>query len=172
MTLAGVNETSDVLENVSFLLLFQRIWNSLDDILVSLGVFLIACQMSRFLHYCLRFYFNASAYMSQATHFVFLFTVFIFLVSHLLGASTAASLFGGFSIGFGYAMQPYIVSFVAGGTFMITRIVRAGDQLTIGDKTVTVHHVGLLYVAAKNEKSTTYFPTAVLAQAPFSVTRL
>lgn len=172
MTLVNVNGTSDVSENVSFLFLFQRIWYSLDDILVSLGVFLIACQVSRFLHYCLRYYFRASAYISQATHFVFLFTVFVFLVSHLLGASTAASLFGGFSIGFGYAMQPYIVSFVAGGTFMITRIVRPGDQLTIGDKTVMVHHVGLLYVATKYEKSTTYFPTAVLAQAPFSVTRL
>lgn len=160
-----------MVNEVSFLNLFERIWYSLDDLLVSLGVFLIACQVSVFLHYCLRVYFQSSAYVSQAAHFVFLFTIFVFLISHLIGMSTAESLFGGFSIGFGYAMQPYIVSFVAGGTFVVTQIIRSGDQLTLNDKTVTVHHVGLLYVAAKNEKTTMYFPTAMLARTPFSVTR-
>lgn len=157
--------------DVSLLDLFQRIWYSLDDIIVCLGVFLITSRCSRALHSCLRVYFETSAYVSQAAHFLLQFVVVVFLVSHLVGMSTAESLFGGFSIGFGYALQPYIVSLVAGGTFIFTRTIRSGDQIQIGEHNMIVDHVGLLYVAAKKDKATTYFPNAMLAQQPFSVLR-
>lgn len=165
------NQTVGQTGVVSFLNLFERIWYSLDDILVCLGVFLVACQCSRALHSCLRVYFEMSAYVSQSAHCFFLFTIFVFLVSHLVGVTTTESLFGGLSIGFGYALQPYIVSLVAGGTFILTRIIRSGDQLRIGDQTVVVDHVGLLFVSAKQDKMTTYFPNAMLTSRPFSVLR-
>ena len=164
-------QTTDQTEAVSFLELFARIWYSLDDILVCLGVFLVASRCSRALHSCLRVYFEMSAYVSQSAHFLLMFTVIVFLASHLVGVSTAESLFGGLSIGFGYALQPYIVSLVAGGTFMLTRIIRRGDQLRIGEQTVVVDHVGLLYVSAKQDKMTMYFPNAILTSRPFSVSR-
>lgn len=157
--------------DISLLRLAERIWYSLDDILVSLGVFLLSGQISSFLHFCLRYYFHASAYVSQAVHFIFQFTMFVFLVSHLVGTATANSLFGGFSIGIGYAMQPYIVSLVAGGTLLMSRMIQSGDQLTIGDRTVRVDHIGLLFVSVKEDKVTTYFPNSMLTQSPFSVAR-
>lgn len=169
-----MNSTEDFSVNVtdiSLLRLVERIWYSLDDILVSLGIFLVSGQVSIFIHFCLRYYFQTSAYVSQAAHFMFQFTVFVFLLSHLVGMSTADSLFGGFSIGIGYAMQPYIVSLVAGATLLLSRMIQSGDQLTIRGETVQVDHVGLLYVAAKQDKSFTYFPNAMLAQSSFTVTR-
>ena len=78
MTLVGVNETSDISENVSFLFLFQRIWNSLDDILVSLGVFLIACQLSRFLHYCSILFPCFGVYFSGDAFRVFVYCFCVF----------------------------------------------------------------------------------------------
>lgn len=168
------NATVDVLPgigSVSLLDLFQQVWDSLDDIIVCVGILILSLKCTRSLHFCMRSYFGCMAYISQAVHFAVLFTITVFLMSHLVGMETAKSLFGGFSIGIGYAMQPYIVSLVAGGTFLFTSILRAGDRLEIGQQTVIVDHVGLLYVAAKTGKTTTYFPNSMLASSPFSVMR-
>ena len=156
---------------ISLVTLFERIWESLDDIIVCVGMLLLSSKISRAFHSCLRVYFEMSEYVSQSVHFLLMFVMVAFLLGHLVGAETAQSLFGGFSIGIGYALQPYIVSLVAGGTFIFTRILRSGDQLTINGNTVLVDHVGLLYVAAKNDKQITYFPNAMMAQHPFSVLR-
>ncbi len=166
--------TNDLLPgigSVSLLELFRQVWDSLDDIIVCVGILTLSLKCTRSLHFCMRSYFGCMAYISQAVHFMVLFTIAVFLLSHLVGMETARSLFSGFSIGIGYAMQPYIVSLVAGGTFLFTRILRAGDRLEIGEQTVTVDHVGLLYVAAKTDKTTTYFPNSMLASRPFSVMR-
>ena len=157
--------------STSFLELLHNIWNSLDDILVCVGVFLIAQIMSSVLHRSMRTYFQLGAYISQAAQFLLLFSVFIFLAGHLLGSDTAVALFSGFSIGFGYALQPYIMSLMAGGTFYIAGTIRHGDKLHVGEQTVNVEAVGLLFVTAKSGKLVTYFPNSVLSSRPFSVER-
>ena len=120
----------------------------------------------------MRHYFRLSFYVSQATRFVSLSVVVVFLVSHLAGAETALSFLGGLSIGLGYALQPYIVSLLAGGTLLSMETIQRGDELRIGEHTAVVEHVGLLYVTTKKETVKTYFPNAMLAQTPFSVRRL
>ena len=96
--------------------------------------------------------------------------VFIFLVGHLIGSDTATSLFSGFSIGFGYAMQPYIVSLLAGATFRSSSMFRAKDSLQINGQDYVLDHVGLLYLCATSSDGyKTYFPNSMLAGTPVGV---
>ncbi len=157
--------------STSFIELFSKMWNSLDDILVCVGVFLVVQVFSSQLNNCLFNYFKTSAYISQSAQFLFLFTTIIFLISHLIGSSVAVSLFGGFSIGLGYALQPYIVSLLAGGTLRMSNIIRQGDTITINEDSLVVDHVGLLYISTKKNKVITYFPNAMLSSTPFSIQR-
>ena len=164
-------DNTDDISSTSFIELFSKIWNSLDDILVCLGVFLVVQVFSSRLNHCLLNYFDMSAYIAQSAQFLFLFSTIIFLISHLLGSSVAVSLFSGFSIGLGYALQPYIVSLLAGGTLRMSNIIRRGDTLIIEEKSLVVDHVGLLYISTKKDKVITYFPSAMLSSRPFSIQR-
>jgi small-conductance mechanosensitive channel len=155
----------------SFTELVNNIWNSLDDILVCAGVFLVAHIFAGQLRRMLSVYFRLGAWVSQSAQFVFLFSVMVFLAGHLLGVGTAVSLFSGFSIGLGYALQPYIISLLAGGTLYASGVLRRGDRLHINDSTMVVESIGLLYVSAKNDKLTTYLPNAMLSRTPFSILR-
>ncbi len=157
--------------STSFTQLFETIWFSLDDVLVCVGVFIVAHLVSNSIFNCLKHYFKWSSFVAEASKFVILFTTIVFLVSHLVGGTTATSLFGGFSIGFGYAMQPYIMSLLAGGTFRSSGMLQRGDVLKVGESVLVVDHVGLLFVTAKKDKFTTYFPSSTLAAQPFSVSR-
>lgn len=171
MSLVNNSTVLDAEANGSLFSLFERIWNSLDDIFVCFGVFLVATQFTKSVYGCMRHYFRLSFYVSQATHFALLSTVVIFLIGHLVGPETAISFLSGLSIGLGYALQPYIVSLLAGGTLLTMQTIREGDELRISGQSATVEHVGLLYVTTKQDTFKTYFPNAMLAQTPFSVRR-
>lgn len=166
-----LTNSSTVEANASLFSLFERIWNSLDDILVCFGIFLVFTQVSKSMYGCLRNYFSLSFYVSQAIHYLLLSTIVIFLIGHLVGTETAISFLGGLSIGLGYALQPYIVSLLAGGTLLSMQTIQQGDELRIGEQSSIVEHVGLLYVTTKQDTFRTYFPNAMLAQTPFSVRR-
>ena len=67
------------------------------------------------IHLCLRVYFEMSEYVSQSVHFMLMFVMVDIFVGSFVGAETAQSLFGGFSIGIGLrAAAASIVSLVAG----------------------------------------------------------
>lgn len=166
-----MNTTLGSLKDESFIHLFERVWYSLDDVLVCIGVWLVAVNLSRLCHNGMRSYFRSSVYVAQAVHFAVLFSCSIFLVGHLVGGSTAVSLFQGFSIGFGYAMQPYIVSLLAGATFLSMDVIGAGDELIVNSESATVKYVGLLYVSTQKGATVTYYPNSVLSSRPFSVQR-
>ena len=149
--------------------LLTTVWHSLDDIFVCAGVFLAAKIFASVVQGSLKNYFHCSHYISQIFNFGILFVTVIFLVSHLIGESTANSLFGGFSIGFGYAMQPYIVSLLAGATFRSGSMFRVKDTIEINGVEYVVEHVGLLYICVVRDKYKTYFPNSMMAQTPFGV---
>lgn len=145
-------------------LLLNTIWTSLDDILVCAGMFIIAQVFSSYCSWSLQTYFRCSHYLSQTTHFVIMFMVFIFLVGHLIGSDTATSLFSGFSIGLGYAMQPYIVSLLAGATFRSTGMFKPGDNIRIQGGEYRLEHIGLIYVCGSDESGyQIYFPNSMLS---------
>lgn len=150
--------------------LFDTIWNSLDDILACVGVFLASRMVASTLHWCALSYFNLSPYSAQVIHFVFIGAMLLFLISHLIGSSTAVSLFSGFSIGFGYAMQPYIISILAGATFRSTGMFPAKCDIRIHDKIYTLDHIGMLYVCVVSKDGfITYFPNSTLSESAVGV---
>lgn len=153
--------------------LMSTVWYSLDDLFVVIGVFLAVNVLARSSEWCLRNYWETSYYVAQTLHFGLLFVVGVFLIGHLIGADVANQMFSGFSIGIGYAMQPYIVSILAGATFkggsMFSR--GSGEQvvLSINGKEYVLDHVGLLYLCATSDGFKTYFPNSMLASTPVSV---
>jgi len=145
-------------------ILLHSIWTSMDDILVCVGMFIVAQVFSGYCSWSLHTYFQCTPYTSQTVHFTIMFMVFIFLVGHLIGSSTATSLFSGFSIGLGYAMQPYIVSLLAGATFRSTGMFKHGDNIRVNGSEYVLDHVGLIYVCVSAKDGyKVYFPNSMLS---------
>ena len=156
--------------------LMSTIWYSLDDIFVCVGVFMAANVVAHSTEWCLCNYFKSSKYTAQAIQFAFLFAVGIFLIGHLIGESVSTSLFSGFFIGFGYALQPYIVSLLAGATFHTgSMFSRHGKKVMfqVQGEEYELDHVGLLHVCGTNTEGwETYFPNSMLASTPISIKRV
>ena len=153
----------------SFSTLLTSIWNSLDDVLICVCLFALAMKVSRMLYWCTEEYFRQSVYVAEVVSALWLGTVIVYLSSHLIGEQVAVSLFSGFSIGIGYAMQPYITSVVSSAAMKAMFKLERGDTLRMNDIDYEVHHVGLLYVCTKHDKYWTYFPVTRFLSTPFSV---
>ena len=151
----------------SFELLLQSIWLSLDDIFICLGAFIVARVLAGAIYWCLHSYFDIDAYESELVQFAFLGIVVVFLISHLFGETAVTSILGGFSIGIGYALQPYIISFLAGSTLRMTLV--KGKVILFNGQKLTVEHLGLLYVCAKHDGIKTYIPNAYFQSVPLTV---
>tara|TARA_B110001452_G_scaffold243853_1_gene227520 strand:- start:4097 stop:4579 length:483 start_codon:yes stop_codon:yes gene_type:complete len=153
----------------SFELLLQSVWLSLDDIFICLGAFIVARVLAGAIYWCLHSYFNIDAYESELAQFVFLGTVVVFLISHLFGETAVTSILGGFSIGIGYALQPYIISFLAGSTLRATNTLAKGKVILFNNQKLTVEHLGLLYVCASQDGLKTFIPNAYFQSSPLTV---
>ena len=156
--------------------LFTTMWYSLDDIFVCVGFFLVVKVFAEHVNWCLQHYFDTSQYTAHALHFSLMFSSIIFLVGHLIGQSTATSLFSGFSIGLGYAMQPYIVSLLSGFSFRSGVIFSKEDSekisMKIQGEVFELDHIGLLHVCAiSNDGYKTYFPNSILGSSIISIKR-
>jgi len=151
----------------SFELLLQSIWLSLDDILICLGAFIVAHVFAGAIYWCLHSYFDIDVYDSELVQFAFLGIVVVFLISHLFGETAVTSILGGFSIGIGYALQPYILSFLAGSTLRTT--LAKGNVILFNEQKLTVEHVGLLYVCASHGDVKTYIPNAYFQSVPLTI---
>ena len=151
----------------SFELLLQSIWLSLDDIFICLGAFVVARVLAGAIYWCLHSYFNIDAYESELVQFAFLGVVVVFLISHLFGETAVTSILGGFSIGIGYALQPYLLSFLSGSTLRMT--LSKGKVILFNDQKLTVEHLGLLNVCASQAGIKTYIPNSYFQSAPLIV---
>ena len=152
----------------SFTHLFTKIWSSLDDILLCFGVLLVSVPFFFACSKGMHQYFKCSIYLSQLSNFVAVGGVLIFLLGHLLGDQVAVSLFGGFSVGLGYAMQPYIVSLLSGATYYSSSMISEGDQILLDNKKYVVIDNGILYICAKDSKDNTvvYLPNSMFESSP------
>ena len=159
----------------TFELLLTSVWLSFDDIFICLGAFIVARVLASGMFWCLRSYFNIGAYESQLAQFSFLAVVVVFLISHLFGETALTSILGGFSIGIGYALQPYIICFLSGSTLRAAGILRKGQTVIMpGDppKMLTVEQLGLLHICVSDEKTTTYIPNSYFQTAPLVIAKL
>lgn len=151
----------------SFELLLQSLWFSLDDILICLCALIVARVVAVAIYWCLHSYFDIDEYESELVQFTFLGIVVVFLISHLFGETALTSILGGFSIGIGYALQPYIISFLAGSTLRLT--LAKGKVIFFNGQKMTVDYLGLLYVCASQDGVQTYIPNSYFQSAPLSV---
>lgn len=151
----------------SFEALFTTLATSLDDIFIAASTFVVLRVLSSWLYWCMHTYFRLSAYISEVVNFGMWFVLTVFVLNHLFGAELSTSLFSGFSIGMGYAFQPYIVSLFTGlcNGFMI----RAGDTIMLDGRPMVVRKLTLFYVAVASGESTTYLPHAYFASRPLVV---
>lgn len=154
--------------NNSLTILLTTIWTSLDDILLCLGVMMLSVPFFFTCSQCLHHYFHCSIFISQLFNFTAVGSILIFLLSHLLGEQIAVSLFGGFSVGLGYAMQPYIVSLLSGATYYSSSMIGEGDQILLDEKKYLVLTNGILYICAKNvqDNTTVYLPNSMFGNSP------
>jgi len=155
-----------LLTSSSFQILFTSIWNSLDDILLCIGMFMIARIIAKSLKWSLHEYFDTSKFISQMVEFLFMAIVNIFLISHLCNQAILQALFGGVSIGIGYAFQPYIISFFTGMMIRAENVFGKNDQITVQGQSGEVEHIGMFYVHLKDGS---YVPNAIFQSAIFSV---
>jgi len=153
----------------SFELLLQNIWLSLDDIFICLGAFIVARVFASAIYWCLHSYFDIDIYESELVQFVFLGIVVVFLISHLFGETAVTSILGGFSIGLGYALQPYIISLFVGSTLRATNTLTKGNVILFKNQKLTIEKMGLLYVCACGNGIRTYIPNAYFQSSPLSI---
>jgi len=147
--------------------LFMNLAASLDDIFIAAATFVVLRVVSTWLYWCMHSYFRLSAYVSEVANFGLWLVLTVMVIHHLFGPDISTSLFSGFSIGMGYAFQPYIVSMFTGicNGFMI----RTGDTILFNKQPVIVQKLTLFYVAVSTGEYTTYVPHAYFAKAPLSV---
>ena len=155
-----------LLTSSSFQTLFTTIWNSLDDILLCIGMFMIARIIAKALKWSLHEYFDTSKFISQVVEFLFMTIVNIFLISHLCNQAILQALFGGISIAIGYAFQPYIISFFTGMMIRAENVFGPGNQITVQGLSGEVEHIGMFYVHLKDGSCV---PNAIFQSAIFSV---
>jgi len=153
----------------SFETLFGTVWNSLDDVLICIAVFFLCQSVGRFLYWCVAHYFGQSKYAAELSSTLWMMSTIVYLASHLAGKESAVSLFSGFLIGVGYAMRPYITSFVTSAMLKSSDILKAGDTVQINGTDYVIDHIGLLYVCARNGAYMTYLPVDRMGSNPFSV---
>jgi len=147
--------------------LFTKLAESLDDIFIAAATFIVLRVVSSWLYWCIFAYFRLSAYVAEVTNFLLWLVLSVFILNHVFGTEISTSLFSGFSIGMGYAFQPYIVSLFTGlcNGFMI----KTGDTIMLDDKPVRVIKLTLFYVAVSAEGYTTFLPHAYFASRPLQV---
>lgn len=148
------------------------VWTSLDDVLLCVGALLVAVTLSKYVHWTLSEYFVTSSFVAQLAHVFILGGAAVSILSHLFGDGVSKTIFGGFSIGVGYAMQPYVVSIITGCMLRGSDMLTAGQRVVLSDKTFKVKDVGLYYTTlapTETPAATTYVPNTVFQSGTFSV---
>ena len=155
-------------EESTFTKLFTTVWTSLDDIFLCVGILLVSFPLLGSCSASIHHYFKYSMYVSQAVHFITVGIVVAFLLGHLVGEKVSISLFGGFSVGVGYALQPYIVSLLSGAAYYSSNIITEGDEIMIDKKKYKVIENGILYICAKDmtENMVVYLPNSMFQNKP------
>lgn len=148
-----------------------NIWTSLDDVILCIGALLLAVSVSRNVHWVLTEYFATSSFMAQMAHVFVLGGAVLSILSHLFGNTVSRSIFGGFSIGVGYAMQPFIRNIVGGFILRSSEMIRAGIRIQMKDTKYTVVEVGMYYTTLQptDGVGTEYVPNVVFENERFVV---
>lgn len=125
--------------------MFDTIWMTIDDVLVSVALLLITFAITERLYVFLRKYLTINMFVSQGINFAITLMVVLLVIQHLFGMQTYASLIGGVSIGIGYALQPYIIGLFNGMMLQSKEPFSVGCKIEFEQVKGKVTEIGLFY---------------------------
>ena len=134
--------------------LADNIWESLDDIFVGVLVLTIGQTLARGTHYVLAELLRYPMFLVDVITTSWRFFLFAVCLYQILGVGAIQHFGGGFSIGIGYALQPYIVSMFNGAALFGGGVVKTGKRVRFKpeDEYMTVEHVGLFFTRLSRGK--------------------
>lgn len=145
--------------------MFDTIWMTIDDILVSITLLLITFVFTERLYVFLKRYLEMDMFVSQGVNFGITLMVVLLVIQHLFGAQTYGSLIGGISIGIGYALQPYIIGLFNGMMMQSKEPFSVGSTIVFQGVTGTVEEIGLFYTYLRDtEKKKIVIPNQMFHQ--------
>lgn len=125
--------------------MFDMIWVTIDDVLVSITLLMVTFAITERLYVFLKDYLKINMFVSQGINFAITLMVALLVIQHLFGEATYASLIGGVSIGIGYALQPYIIGLFNGMMMQSKEPFTVGSEIEFNEQTGTVKEIGLFY---------------------------
>ena len=132
--------------------MFDTVWMTIDDVLVSVALLLITFSITERLYVFLKSYLNVNMFVSQGINFAITLMVVLLVIQHLFGMQTYASLIGGVSIGIGYALQPYIIGLFNGMMMQSREPFSVGSEIEFEQVKGTVQEIGLFYTYICTDK--------------------
>ena len=136
--------------DLPFTNILNKAWSSVDDLVLCLGVILVASPIILSIGKVTQHYFRYSLWVGQSIIFLLLSFVFLFLLAHIAGETVMVSLLQGFGLGIGYALQPYIVALLSGCNYYFSGMIRAGDIILVDGAQYKVITNGILYIEASH----------------------
>ena len=125
--------------------MFDTIWVTIDDVLVSVALLLVTFAFTERLYVFLKQYLEVNMFVSQGVNFIITLLVVLMVIQHMFGYQTYNSLIGGISIGIGYALQPYIIGLFSGMMMQSKEPFTKGSTIRFNNVEGVVKEVGLFY---------------------------
>lgn len=146
----------------------SNIWEVLDDVLIAVLVLVIGSSFARLLHHVVHDLLRYSMFVADlmtTTVQGFLFGVCLY---QLLGVAAVNSFVGGFSIGIGYAMQPYIISMFNGAALFS---LYKGGRVRVGsdDKVYNVDGIGLFFTRLETDDGLLLIPNTKMLSSRLEI---
>jgi small-conductance mechanosensitive channel len=139
--------------------LADNMWESVDDILVGILVLSVGHLIAHGVQYILNGLLKYPRFIVDIITTSWRFFLFAVCLYQIIGVGAVQHFVGGFSIGIGYALQPYIISMFNGaalyGGGRIKR--RARVKFSDEDKYVSVEYVGLFFTELKTDDNVSIF---------------
>ena len=156
----------------SFEKIGSNIWDSIDDIFISVGLLLLTTILSKHLYFFMNDYLILGHFTAQLTQVGLFFAVVVLVVQHLFGAATSSAILGGFSIGFGYALQPYIIALFNG--FVLRQGINNHQWLEIPNvlpqKRMKIKYIGMFHTCLDETDAGNFFVSnSLLTGHPFGI---
>lgn len=132
--------------------LAENVWESVDDILVGILVLSFGQVLAHGTHYVLGDLLRYPMFLVDLICTSWRFFLFAVCLYQIIGVGAVQHFVGGFSIGIGYALQPYIVSMFNGAALFGGGLVKEKKLVKFKkDGTyMRVEHVGLFFTELKD----------------------
>ena len=140
--------------------LADNVWESVDDIWVGVLVLTVGHMIAHGVHYLLGRLLKYPMFIVDIITTSWRFFLFAVCLYQIIGVGAVQHFVAGFSVGIGYALQPYIISMFNGAAMFGSGMVERGALVKFkADDTdwMTVIHVGLFFTRLEYGRDTVVF---------------